>query len=190
MLDHNFVQRPARVPADGGQHSTTVLVCINIYVSSTILRLSQGMLMTLFSIPGARKPNHVFYDSNCNTLRELLAMQRRGTLEEKTICEWFADVGLPVDVFHHRTKHNDTDELCKYYCNPAAYPELMTQDKKWYFNSSAAEQVNAWFGKFHAICREMSAVHFNFFLDEMILQRNITTVKKLQREGLTIGRSA
>lgn len=38
-----------------------------------------------------------------------------------------------------------------------------------FFNTSIAEQTNAWFGKYHAMCREMGSVFFEFFLNQMIL---------------------
>lgn len=63
------------------------------------------------------------------------------------------------------------------------YPELMRPDGTWYFNTSAAEQTNVWFGAYHSICREMIAVKFNFFLDEMIRLRNELTVAKLRAGG-------
>jgi hypothetical protein len=64
------------------------------------------------------------------------------------------------------------------------YPELMGPDgKTWFFNTSAAEQTNVWFGGYHSMCREMTAVKFNFFLDEMIRLRNQLTVAKLEAQG-------
>ncbi len=56
-------------------------------------------------------------------------------------------------------------------------------NKQWYFNSSIAEQTNVWLGGYHAICREMLVDKYNFFLDEMILRRNIMTKDKLTKEG-------
>ena len=69
----------------------------------------------------------------------------------------FANVALPVDVFHFKCKHSEKDTFCQENCNPALFPELISDDGKgWYFNSSIAEQTNVWLGGFHAICREMS----------------------------------
>ena len=53
----------------------------------------------------------------------------------------------------------------------------------WEFNSSIAEQTNVWVGKFLPIVREMSEVHFNFFLDEMTHDRNEHTVGLLERRS-------
>jgi hypothetical protein len=63
----------------------------------------------------------------------------------------------------------------------ADYPELLTEDGKWYFNTSIAEQTNVWLGGYHAICREMLPV--NFFLNEMIRLRNCIVVAKLKEDG-------
>lgn len=53
----------------------------------------------------------------------------------------------------------------------------------WWFNTSIAEQVNVWLGGYHAICREMLVVKYNFFLDEMIHLCNEVTVAKLAARG-------
>jgi hypothetical protein len=71
---------------------------------------------------------------------------------------YFVKVGLPVDVFHFKTKHKLTDVVCQIYCNPACFQELVgdvDQKNHWIFNSSAAEQANVWFGKFANNVREM-----------------------------------
>lgn len=74
-------------------------------------------------------------------------------------------VALPVDVFHFECKHKATDTFCNENCNPARWPDLI-KDGKWLFNSSVAEQANAWFGGFQSITREMRADRYNFFLDK------------------------
>lgn len=94
----------------------------------------------------------------------------------------FDHCALPVDVFHMKTKHKDSDEFCGLYCNPARWPELY-DGNKWRFNSSAAEMTNAWFGGFQALVREMREDHYNFFLDEMVKQRNRMTVRDLVNRG-------
>jgi hypothetical protein len=40
-----------------------------------------------------------------------------------------------------------------------------------------------WFDGYHAICREMLIDKYNFFLDEMIMQKNCSTVLKLKKDG-------
>jgi hypothetical protein len=102
---------------------------------------------------------------------------------------FFEGIGLTVDVFHFNCKHSVKDVFCQSNCNPAIYPELLgTNDKGWYFNSSIAEQTNVWLGGFHSILREMGVERYNFFLDQMILQRNKLTHKKLQKDGDIISR--
>ncbi|KAI0360950.1 hypothetical protein OH77DRAFT_1392352 [Trametes cingulata] len=97
--------------------------------------------------------------------------------------EYFADVALPVDVFHFKCKHKESDIVCGTHCNPYIWPELRTENGRWRFNSSAAEQCNVWIGKFQAIVREMDVDRYNFFLDEMVKRRNRLTVAELRRQG-------
>lgn len=131
------------------------------------------MIEQLYSLPRAHKPQHLIYDSNCNALREV---QRRGL-------SFFQGMWMCVDAFHHRTKHKATDALCQEKCNMRAYPELLDDNGKYYFNSSVAEQTNVWFSAFHNICREMTPIKYDFFLDEMILRRNRVTVATLHTRG-------
>ena len=96
----------------------------------------------------------------------------------------FKNIGLTVDVFHFKCKHSEKDVFCQEHCNPAAYPELLGEGtQQWFFNSSVAEQTNAWIGGYHAICREMEVERYNFFLDEMIRRRNVFTLAKLTQSG-------
>jgi hypothetical protein len=69
----------------------------------------------------------------------------------------FEHVGMPVDVFHARNHHKESDIFCNVYCNPARFPELVAPDGKWLLNSSVAEQTNVWFGAFQAMTRELPA---------------------------------
>ncbi|KAF6756540.1 hypothetical protein DFP72DRAFT_846432 [Ephemerocybe angulata] len=91
--------------------------------------------------------------------------------------------------FSQRRTHNE--ELCVASCGVilgrATFYGLEALngvlDGKWRFNSSAAEQTNNWFGKYLQMTREMEAVHYNFFLDEMIKQRNQILVNELRAKG-------
>jgi hypothetical protein len=96
---------------------------------------------------------------------------------------YFDSCAMPVDVFHFKSKHKESDSQCNEDCNPAKWPELQTGDGKWRFNSSAAEQSNVWFGEFQAMVREMDAVRYCFILDEMIKQRNRLVVDELRQKG-------
>ncbi|KAJ7195626.1 hypothetical protein GGX14DRAFT_376784, partial [Mycena pura] len=128
-----------------------------------------------FSVPGAHKPDHFFYDTNCDAKQQVMKEPRD---------PWWDNVGMCVDVWHFLHKHKVSHEFCQKYCNPADFPELLCEDgKTWYFNSSVAEQVNVWLGGYHAIVREMLPVKYNFFLDEMIRLRNIATIAQLERDG-------
>ncbi|KAG1765463.1 hypothetical protein EV702DRAFT_981518 [Suillus placidus] len=87
----------------------------------------------MFSLPHARKPQHMIYDSNCNAMHCMKG--------------WAC-----VDTFHHKTKHKASNVFCHEHCDMKAYPKLLDDDGKYYFNSSIAEQINVWFGGFHNIC--------------------------------------
>jgi len=133
------------------------------------------MIKRVYRLPGTM-PDHIFYDNNC-TIAKMVKNDPD-----------FQDVGLTVDVFHFNCKHSKGDVFCQENCNPVAYPELLgVGTQAWYFNSSIAEQTNAWLGRYNAICRKMEVHRFNFFLDEMIRRRNIITLQKLKDEGFQPG---
>ncbi|KAG1738148.1 uncharacterized protein EDB91DRAFT_1249466 [Suillus paluster] len=100
------------------------------------------MIEKMFTLLRARKPQHMIYDSNCNTLHEV----------ESRKITFFEGMGMCIDAFHHKTKHKASDVLCHERCDMKAYPELLDDNGKYYFNSSIAEQTNVWFGGFHNIC--------------------------------------
>lgn len=129
------------------------------------------MVKNAFSVPGTQKPEHIFYDTNCDARQQA----------EKD--PWFTGVGMCVDAWHFRNKHAVTHTYCQLNCNPALYPELMDSFSGWFFNTSVAEQTNAWLGGYHSMCREMLPAKFDFFLDEMIRLRNIEVIKRLHQEG-------
>ena len=85
---------------------------------------------------------------------------------------YFDNCALPVDVFHFKSKHKAQDPFCRRYCNLYLWTDLVDETGHWVFNSSATEQTNAWFGGFQTLVRDMRVERYNFFLDEMIMQRN------------------
>ncbi|KAJ8090241.1 hypothetical protein PM082_018837 [Marasmius tenuissimus] len=127
---------------------------------------------------GRRKPNHFIYNSNC-----ILSKHVRGH-NDSEMREFFDNIGLAVDVFHFRSKHKDTDIYCGWNCNPYHFPELMYIDDagkdRWFFNTSIAEQTNAWFGRFISMCREMNSIFYEFFLNQMIMLHNNQVKQNLQ----------
>ncbi|TFK59183.1 hypothetical protein BDN72DRAFT_906089 [Pluteus cervinus] len=118
-------------------------------------------------------PDVGFYDDACHWQAHL----------QKEQDTYFKDMILPVDVFHFKSKHKESDEFCQKNCNPAMWKELFDKDNNWVFNSSAAEQVNVWMGGYLAIVRDMLADRYNFFLDEMIKRRNEVLIKQLYEKG-------
>lgn len=96
----------------------------------------------------------------------------------------FKDTGFPVDVFHFKCKHKETDTFCQEHCNPASFPDLLDEkNNKWYFNTSICEQTNVWFGGYQAIVRDMEVTRYNFYLDEMIKRHNRHIVEELRRKS-------
>ena len=129
------------------------------------------MIKRTYHLPGTM-PEHIFFDNNCSIKK---------IVKNDPV---FQNVGLTVDVFHFNCKHSTADLFCQQNCNPSAYPELLGEGGKgWYFNSLIAERTNVWLGGYQSICQEMTAHHFNFFLDEMIHWRNIITKSKLKKGG-------
>ncbi|KAK7051197.1 hypothetical protein VNI00_004697 [Paramarasmius palmivorus] len=130
---------------------------------------------------GKRKPNHFCFDSNC-----ILSKYIRTSAPDH-IKEFYKDVGLPVDVFHFKSKHKQSDHYCGQHCNPYKFPELMTKDtngkEKWAFNTSVCEQTNVWVNGFVPICREMGGLFYDFFLNVMVLKRNEFTKRRLENQG-------
>lgn len=59
----------------------------------------------------------------------------------------------------------------------------MDDNGGWFFNTSVAEQTNAWLGGYLSICREMLPAKFDFFLDEMIRLRNVEVIRRLEQRG-------
>jgi len=119
-------------------------------------------------------PSVLWHDNNCRIVAMLNNPSRPDT--------YFEYSALPVDVFHFKCKHKKSDEHCNEHCNPANWPELSTSEGTWQFNSSAAEQANAWIGGYQAIVREMQADRYEFFLDEMIKRQNSNIIMDLQKK--------
>ena len=155
----------------GAEAISSVAVCCHIlmYCGILLTRL-QEFLKRVFHVESL-KPDHIIFDNNCGL-----------TCHVKTD-PFFADIGLSVDVFHFKSKHSENDTFCQENCNSAAFPELLGKGGGWFFNSSVAEQTNVWFGGYYAICREMHVDKYDFFLNQMILQRNHITWEKLEQKG-------
>jgi len=131
------------------------------------------MVKNTFSVPGAQKPEHLIYNSNCDTKQQVMSSRD----------PYFADMGMCVDVWHFLNKHKVTHAFCQKHCNSAMYPKLQDKKGDWYFNTSVAEQTNAWLGSYHSMCHEMLPAKFNFFLDKMIRLWNVEMLKRLAASG-------
>ncbi|KAI9610675.1 hypothetical protein H4Q26_006822 [Puccinia striiformis f. sp. tritici PST-130] len=79
--------------------------------------------------------------------------------------------------------HKEDDCFCRQWTDPNLYPQLK-KDGSWIFNSSAAEISNIWYGGFASICRNMTAVQYNFFLDEMVRLHNIGYVQSYPNDQM------
>ncbi|KAG6906415.1 hypothetical protein DXG01_014052 [Tephrocybe rancida] len=117
-------------------------------------------------------PEYFVFDNNCKLQAHI------NTIGD----QHFANTGMPVDVFHFKSKHKVSDTFCQRHCNPAAFPELINKDNKWVINTSICEQINVWFGKFRAIIQDMEVTRYNFFLDEMIKRHNRHIIEELKRD--------
>ena len=140
----------------GSEGPNGVCVCITLpSFMNTYSIHTQVFHKTIFptstSLPGV-----IFHDNNCHVK----------ALIDKMGDTHFDNCTLPVDVFHMKSKHKESDDDCNHKCNLALFPGLMVGDK-WRFNSSAAEITNAGFGGFQSMVQEMRVDRSNF-LDEMI----------------------
>jgi hypothetical protein len=117
-------------------------------------------------------PQVCFYDTACILKKHIQHMNDHH----------FDNCVFPVDVFHMKSKHKESDAFCGQWCNAARFKELVVGNK-WRFNSSAAEMTNAWFDGFAAIVREMREDRYDFFLDEMIKHHNRFVVDDLHRRN-------
>jgi hypothetical protein len=118
-------------------------------------------------------PDVLFYDNNCHLYQHF---KKHGVTP-------FEDMILPVDVFHFKTTHSENNPDCGKHCNPIAFPDLYdVETRTWRFNSSAAEQTNSWLKNYDSVVHDLDATCFNFFLDEMIKERNRFLVASLEAE--------
>jgi hypothetical protein len=155
----------------GSEAPSGVIVSIFCPCTETTLIISQAFLEHLFPTPQSF-PSYIWYDNNCRVKRVLQNMPDHPLNQ----------IGLPVDIFHFKSKHSKSDEFCGQHCNAAQWEELM-DGNKWRFNSSAAEQANVWMVGFLPIVREMRVEYFNFYLDEVIRRRNEWIVQELANQS-------
>ncbi|EIW55398.1 uncharacterized protein TRAVEDRAFT_78044, partial [Trametes versicolor FP-101664 SS1] len=111
-------------------------------------------------------PCYVWYYNNCSLFKYCTVRAGKHLR---------LNVGLTVDIFYWKCKHKKTDIECSFHCNPHLFQELLKDDNTWFFQLI----TNVWFGGYHMIVREMGVVKYEFFLDEMLLQKNKLTWAKL-----------
>lgn len=113
------------------------------------LFVKQAFIDSVFphSLPGSL-PDFLFFDNACG-LRKFVA--------KRVDSDRLAQMAVVVDAFHF-PGHKIEDVECQTHCNPKSYPVLRREDGSWLFNSSAAEQVNSWFGKLQPKVKEMNVV--------------------------------
>ncbi|POW07728.1 hypothetical protein PSHT_09832, partial [Puccinia striiformis] len=151
-------------------------VKVNLSCISMLLRYvpDKGLNSQLFLLDTfpTNMPQVILYDSAC----KLLAHIYKSTSEER---DRFTESIVAVDAFHFKS-HKEDDCFCRKWTDPNLYPQLK-KDGSWIFNSSAAEMTNIWYGGFASICRNMTAVQYNFFLDEMVRLHNIWICERLSQ---------
>ena len=118
-------------------------------------------------------PEYFIFDNNC----QLDAHQKK--IEDTH----FEKTGKPVDVFHFKSKHKETDMHCQMHCNPAAFKDLINEKGEWTINMSICEQTNRWINGFQPVLRDMEVTRYNFYLDEMVKRRNRFVVSTLAADG-------
>lgn len=95
-------------------------------------------------------PDFLFFDFACGLRRYVRNREEQSLLSR---------VAFVVDAFHFSGRSlDDTD--CQTNCNPNSYPVLKRSDGTWLFNTSAAEQVNSWFGRFQNKVKEMNVAKY------------------------------
>ncbi|KAH9896557.1 hypothetical protein C8Q73DRAFT_744583 [Cubamyces lactineus] len=124
-------------------HPCGIITCRETFYGSESLSQVRKMLNNRYSVPGSMLC-FIHYNNNCGLFKHCRATPGEDLHES---------IGLPVDVFHWKSKHKKTEVECSFHCNPYCFPELLNDDGTWSFNSSRAEQTNVWFGGYHAICR-------------------------------------
>ncbi|KAJ6622435.1 hypothetical protein B0H10DRAFT_1788018, partial [Mycena sp. CBHHK59/15] len=150
-------------------------LCLNsLHARGIPLTIFQEFWMKLWPTK-ASLPTVLWHDNNCSIVKMLC------NEPDEYKRTYFDHVALPVDIFHFKCKHKETDLDCGANCNLYLWADLHTEDGKWRFNSSTAEQTNTWFGGFQSMVQEMPVERYNFFLDEMIKRRNCALVKDLHR---------
>lgn len=107
-------------------------------------------------------PEVIFYDNACTLLRVI----HNGDTDPKP----FKNTIIPVDPFHHHS-HKQSDQFCQKYTDPKVFPDWQ-EGGSWIFNTSAGELSNIWYGGFASMCRNMQATRYEFFLEEMVEERN------------------
>ena len=102
-----------KIKAQFGRHrthneQTLVHPCGIIFSRATVFgaeAVSNFLVMVknAFSVPGAQKPEHLVYDSNCDVEQQVMASGD----------PFFADMGMSVDVWHFLNKHKVTHKFCQ-----------------------------------------------------------------------------
>ena len=107
--------------------------------------------------------------SNPSTFQECLQEMVPTFSDYERKCISLYNITWQVDLFHFRG-HNDA--FCKTWCNPNVQREHDKQQKVKPFNTSAAEQVNAWLDKISHILRNLDQEQSDFYMYTFIDIRN------------------
>ena len=140
----------------------------------------QGLFRRLYTDVGHPVPDHIIFNNNCNFSKHVRGSEGP---PKRPPDHAFDNTGLAVDVFHFNCKHSKADQYCRDNCDSDKFPELRGEGgKRWWFNTSIAEQNNSWLGGFLSMCQEMLEERYDFFLDEMILMHNERLLEKLKAD--------
>jgi hypothetical protein len=145
------------------------------------------------------RPAFIIYDNACKLLPHIIAQGWHDF--------WLGTTRFIVDVFHY-ISHSDDDTLCREWCNPApmdgSQPDLVVAVSRSEtansemdgltnaterpvltraFNTETAEQFNSWLDKFEAQMKQMTDVHFDFFLHSLMLIYKERLERKIAKRG-------
>ncbi|KAF7797854.1 hypothetical protein EIP86_009060 [Pleurotus ostreatoroseus] len=131
------------------------------------------------------RPSFASYDDACDLLRHIVT--------QNPADPWISSTKFIVDAWHY-IGHRATDVLCRLWCNPTpkngSQPDLIRVEadangnvhETRAFNTETAEQFNAWLNGYEAPLRQMTDVHFDFFMHVLFLLYAETVQKRIEKK--------
>ncbi|KAF8225621.1 hypothetical protein L208DRAFT_1305619 [Tricholoma matsutake] len=139
------------------------------------------------------RPDYICIDKACLVLRTAL---RNGSWERA----WEKTTQFIVDAYHY-INHQEDDELCKKWCNPApadgSAPNLVVEAKdkqgkscfRCVFNTQASFDTYAWMGGYESMLKKMTPGNFNWFLHSMLFYYTRHVIAKQEEKASRVNNS-